>query len=88
MFDERGTSIAVSFLMEHEDGSTIPCVRVEDLPIGVYHIGVFTDPGFDPAYTITFQTSNVTFFGTVPEPITLSLLGAGMLGIAALRRRR
>src|SRR5262249_46484621 len=30
---------------------------------------------------------NVQVFGTVPEPVTASILGVGLLGLAAVRRR-
>jgi hypothetical protein len=47
------------------------------------------------SWTLTDQTSNVLIdditlndvTGSVPEPVTLSLLGAGLAGIAGLRRR-
>jgi hypothetical protein len=56
---------------------------------------IFASTGFDPtpgAYKITAQQGDVTFsFSSsskaLPEPLTLILLGSGLLGLACLRRK-
>lgn len=84
LFSEQGESIAVG-----EFGSLF----IEELAAGIYHLGVFTDIGFDPPFTVTFDNLNVNPLNplnpaSVPEPVTLGLLGAGLAGIGAFRRRR
>jgi hypothetical protein len=78
LFDENGDSVGV--------GQTN--LFIEGLQSGIYRLGVFTRLEFDPPYTVTFNNNNLLFLTapSVPEPVTLSLLGAGIAGIGAMRR--
>lgn len=63
-------------------------LTVEGVLSGIYHVGIFTDITFDPPYTVNFDPlSNVQFSTALPEPATLGVLGAGLAGFAAFRRR-
>ena len=49
----------------------------------------FTDPPFDlPGASTAHGVSHLSIFRTVPEPGTLALLGAALIGLAILQRRR
>ncbi|HEX8875032.1 MAG TPA: flocculation-associated PEP-CTERM protein PepA [Nitrosospira sp.] len=48
--------------------------------------GVFLDPA--GRFLVINQTSGGVDFNKVPEPVTLALLGIGLLGIGASRRRK
>ncbi len=64
-----------------------------DMLTAGYTYGQLVSPncGQNPAsltYTSACQTQGQMFVKAVPEPLTLSLFGAGLAGAAALRRRR
>ena len=46
---------------------------------------ILKDISYDGATTSSLLNSHV--LGTVPEPMTLSLMGAGLLGLGLLKRR-
>ena len=49
---------------------------------------VVTDTGAPSALLVEFTSSSVREVAAVPEPLTLSLFGAGLAGVAAMRRRK
>jgi len=56
-----------------------------DLSVPSSTFYVFKDIGTQPGGALSTVTES---FSTTPEPITLSLMGAGLVGIGLLRRRR
>jgi len=55
------------------------------------YVNIFNLPQYDSVVLTTtqanFEVDNIAF-GQVPEPATLALFGAGLLGLGALRRRK
>jgi PEP-CTERM motif len=49
---------------------------------------LYLDNGSDSVYSWEFGLYQLDFTSAVPEPLTLSLFGAGLLGAAGMRRRR
>ena len=58
-----------------------------NLGVGSYLLGIRNLSGYDGGYIATIGSTNGEAH-YVPEPASLTLLGAGLLGLAALRRRR
>lgn len=60
-------------------------------PVGdIYHVVdvSFLPDGVQGAFTFSQDTDNDSRFSTVPEPTILALLGVGLLGMTATRRRK
>jgi hypothetical protein len=66
-------------------------LSVSDLASGLYVVAVNAAHGNDPPYTILFDgpgEGGGVGFASVPEPGTLSLVGAGLASLAMRRRQR
>jgi hypothetical protein len=50
--------------------------------------GMLAGTAYLNIHTSNFPSGEIRGFLKVPEPLTLSLFGAGLAGMAALRRRR
>jgi hypothetical protein len=57
------------------------------LSAGTYEIGLYSYTGYDPAYTINFDSSQEAG-AAVPEPDSLALLAIGAVGLLFRLRRR
>jgi hypothetical protein len=60
----------------------------DTLGTGSYSVGLTNLFGFTTGYSITIASTRGTAVAAVPEPTTITMLGAGLLGLAWLRRRR
>jgi hypothetical protein len=58
------------------------------LQAGDYETGIIATSPFDPPFSITFLTPVTGISASVPEPPTVSLIGAGLLSLVYTRRRR
>ncbi len=101
MNDFYTTTAGVSFDLASLDNITrIPDAPGQLATLIIGGSGTLNYAGFDPTpgiFTLTTQGGNITTFsastvaGTVtstPEPISMAMLGSGLLGLGMLRRRR
>ena len=54
--------------------------------LGVHYTPTANQPGFVPGFSVTYQAISDGETARVPEPITTTLLGIGIAGIALSRR--
>jgi len=64
-------------------GVSVTDIRFTEVGAGSFSAGLWSNPEFG-----TSQLRLTADFTAVPEPATLTLFGAGILGLAALKRRR
>lgn len=77
-----GTSITVTGSATFTDGIAA------DATTGMFSLATSSQNGMSTDVNFTFTSNASTAATAVPEPISMSLLGAGLIGMGAIRLRR